>query len=69
MKDKRFKIVLVILILVLGGLAIITESVYFSDFEYLYRTKKFNRILAGKEQVLEDFLDITRSYIGSAAGT
>jgi len=33
-----------------------TESVYLSDFEYRYRTKRFNRILGAKEKIMEDCL-------------
>jgi signal transduction histidine kinase len=38
-------------------LALAAESVYFSDFEYRYTTRKFNRILNSKEKILEDCLD------------
>jgi two-component system nitrogen regulation sensor histidine kinase NtrY len=37
-------------------LAIAVESVYFSDFEYKLRTKKFNKILSEKETIIENCL-------------
>lgn len=38
-------------------LAITAEKIYFSDFEYKYRTRKFNRILHQKEAVMADCLE------------
>ena len=32
------------------------ELVYLGDFEYRYRTKRFNRILKEKEQIMEHAL-------------
>jgi two-component system nitrogen regulation sensor histidine kinase NtrY len=57
MGGKRFRLYLGILTIVLVILALIAESVYFSDFEYRVRTKKFNRILAGKETLTENCLN------------
>ena len=34
-------------------LAIISEIVYFSDFEYKYQTRRFNRLLHEKEKILD----------------
>jgi signal transduction histidine kinase len=36
--------------------ALISESIYFSDLEYRYRTKKFNRTLNEKEKIMEECL-------------
>lgn len=38
-------------------LAITAEKIYFSDFEYKYRTRKFNRILHQKEAIMTDCLE------------
>ena len=57
MGGKRFRLYLVILTIVLLILALFAESVYFSDFEYRVRTKKFNKILAGKETLTENCLN------------
>ena len=57
MKGKRFRLFLVILTVVLIFMAIAAESVYFSDFEYRVRTKKFNKILAEKETITENCLN------------
>jgi len=50
-------------ILILGFLtalfilaALISESIYFSDFEYRFRTRKFNRVLNEKEKIMEECL-------------
>lgn len=57
MTGKRFRLYLVILTIVLLILALYAESVYFSDFEYRMRTKKFNKILAAKETLTENCLN------------
>jgi len=56
MTDKKFRIILAVLTLFFVIISIVTESVYFSDFEYRFRTRLFNRILIGKEKLLEDCL-------------
>lgn len=38
-------------------MALTAESVYFSDFEYRFRTRRFNKILAKKEKITEDCLN------------
>jgi hypothetical protein len=57
MRRKRFRLYLIILTVVVVLLALFAESVYFSDFEYRIRTKKFNKILADKETVTENCLN------------
>jgi hypothetical protein len=49
MKGNRYIIILGFLTAVLILAALISESFYFSDFEYRFRTGKFNRILARKD--------------------
>lgn len=57
MKVKRFRIFLAVLTAVLILMALAAESVYFSDFEYHFRTRMFNKTLAEKEQIMEDCLN------------
>ena len=38
-------------------LALASEKVYFSDFEYRFRTKMFNKTLGAKETIMEDCLN------------
>ena len=57
MNGIRKIILLLITTLVFLILAIIAEKLYFSDFEYHFRTKAFNRILAEKESIMESCLD------------
>jgi two-component system nitrogen regulation sensor histidine kinase NtrY len=57
MRSRQFRIYLVILTIILFLLAMAAESVYFSDFEYKLRTKKFNRVLSGKETIIENCLN------------
>jgi signal transduction histidine kinase len=57
MKSYRYPILLSILIIVLVLLALMAESVYFSDSEYHLRTKMFNKTLALKETVMEECLN------------
>ncbi|MBA4322377.1 MAG: hypothetical protein C0408_06110, partial [Odoribacter sp.] len=56
MKSKQYRISLVVVTTVMILLAMAVESVYFSDFEYRLRTKKFNKILSGKETLIESCL-------------
>lgn len=57
MRSKQYRLYLLILASVMILLAIVAESVYFSDFEYKLRTRKFNRILSEKETVIENCLN------------
>jgi len=45
MEKSRKTWFLIILTITLLVLAIVSESLYLSDYEYKYRTKRFNRIL------------------------
>src|SRR5664280_440380 len=56
MRANRYPILLSILTVALIILALVAESVYFSDFEYRFRTKMFNKILVAKETIMEDCL-------------
>jgi hypothetical protein len=42
-------------VLILFALA--AESVYFSDFEYRFRTRMFNKTLIAKETIMEECLN------------
>jgi len=66
MKATRYTIILFISALVLIVLSLLAESVYFSDFEYRYRTKMFNKILSAEESVLEDFLNSMKPVLAQA---
>ncbi len=57
MRSKQYRIYLIIFTTVMILLAIAAESVYFSDFEYKLRTKKFNKILSEKETIIENSLN------------
>lgn len=57
MNGKRYLKILVMITVVLAIMALLAESVYFSDFEYHYRTRVFNKILSSKEKILEDCLN------------
>ena len=54
MKEKRYGLILVLSAVVVILLAMAAESLYFSDFEYNFRTRRFNKILVEKEKILED---------------
>jgi two-component system, NtrC family, nitrogen regulation sensor histidine kinase NtrY len=56
MKIKNYRLLLIILTVIMAGLAIGTESLYFGDYEYLIRTKRFIRILTAKERIAENCL-------------
>ena len=57
MKGNRYLIFLIFLTVVLILTAFLAESVYFSDFEYRYRTRMFNKTLGAKEKIMEDCLN------------
>ncbi len=65
MRGKHFRIFLIILTLALVLMAIAAESVYFSDFEYRFRTKMFNRELSSKEKIMEDCLEGMRPILAN----
>jgi two-component system, NtrC family, nitrogen regulation sensor histidine kinase NtrY len=56
MKKNRNILFLAVASIILFILALIAESVYFSDYEYHFRTKRFNNILHEKEKIMEDCL-------------
>ena len=63
MKANRYLIFLTILTVVLILLALTAESVYFSDFEYRFRTRMFNKTLADKETIMEDCLNAMKPIL------
>jgi len=56
MKDGKLKIAPFILLIGLILFAIAAESIYLGDFEYRFRTNRFNRILKEKERIMENCL-------------
>ena len=65
MRGNRYRIFLSVLTFVLILMALAAESVYFSDFEYRFRTKMFNKTLAAKETILEDCLNDMKPILAS----
>ncbi len=57
MNNKRYSIVLTLFTVIFLLLALISESVYLSDFEYRFRTRRFNKILGEKERIMEECLN------------
>ncbi len=57
MKKGNFKIVPVILTVFVILLAMAAESIYLGNFEYRFRTRRFNRILKEKQQVMDACLN------------
>jgi len=57
MRSNRYPVFLSILTLVLIIMAMVAESVYFSDFEYRFRTRMFNKTVVAKETIMEDCLN------------
>jgi two-component system, NtrC family, nitrogen regulation sensor histidine kinase NtrY len=68
MRAKRYLIFLAILTVVLIILAFTAEKVYFSDFEYHFRTNMFNKTLAAKETVMEDCLNSLKPVLAKENG-
>ena len=63
MNKNRNILFLVAAAILIFILALIAESVYFSDYEYHFRTKRFNKILHEKEKILEDCLEGMRPVL------
>lgn len=57
MKNNSFRYSVIVLAAVMILLSIAAESVYFSNFEFRYRTNRFNRILRDKEKIMDDCLN------------
>jgi hypothetical protein len=57
MKGSKYKILPGILTVVLLLLAIGAELMYLGNFEYKYRTRRFNRVLREKEKILQDCIN------------
>jgi len=65
MKEGKLKIIPFILTAFLILLAISAELVYLGDFEYRFRTKRFNRVLKEKEQIMENCLEAMKPIVES----
>ena len=57
MKDGKLKITPFIVAAILILFAIAAELVYMGDFEYRFRTRRFERVLKEKERVMENCFD------------
>jgi two-component system, NtrC family, nitrogen regulation sensor histidine kinase NtrY len=57
MRSNRYPAFISILTVVFLVLALVAESVYFSNFEYRLRTRMFNKTLIEKESILENYLN------------
>lgn len=57
MKQNRFLLFLVVAGLITLVLALVAEYFYFSDVEYRYRTRMFNRIVHEKETIMDYCLE------------
>ena len=57
MRNKRYRVCLLVFTTVMILLALIAESVYFSDFEYKLRTRRFNKVLSEKETIIDNCLN------------
>ena len=67
MRARRYRIFLALFTVVMILLAIIAESFYFSDFEYRFRTKMFNKTLVAKEIVMGNCLEAMKPILANDA--
>ncbi len=63
MGGKRFRLILIILAGLLVIAALAAEKLYFSDFEYRFRTNRFNKLIIEKEKILEECLENMRPIL------
>jgi signal transduction histidine kinase len=66
MRSKHFRIFLIVITVVLIFLALLAESVYFSDFEYRFRTKMFNKAIIEKENIMDDCIKSMKPILANA---
>ncbi|HEX2974409.1 MAG TPA: hypothetical protein VHO68_00595, partial [Bacteroidales bacterium] len=66
MSNKRYIISLVISFIALCILGYFFQNLYFSGFESRYHTRIFNKILADKEQILEECLNSMKPILANA---
>lgn len=60
---RNFKYFTVLLTIIVILLSMAAESVYFGNFEYTYRTKRFIRILGEKEGLMDECLNGMKSIL------
>jgi two-component system nitrogen regulation sensor histidine kinase NtrY len=65
MKEQRRTLFLVISVIIVFIMAIVAESIYFSNFEYHFRTGRFNRVLWEKEKIADECLNGMRPFLAS----
>lgn len=65
MKEGKLKITPFVLAVFLILLAMAAELVYMGDFEYRFRTRRFNRILKEKEKIMEQCLEGMKPILAS----
>ena len=65
MKEGKLKITPFVLAVFLVLLAMAAELVYMGDFEYRFRTRRFNRILKEKERVMNQCLEAMKPILAS----
>jgi two-component system, NtrC family, nitrogen regulation sensor histidine kinase NtrY len=65
MRGSRYRIFLIILAVVMFLLALAAESLFFSDFEYRFRTKMFNKTLIAKERILEECISAMKPIMAN----
>ena len=63
MRASRYPVILFFLAVGLMVLALIAESVYFSDFEYRFQTRVFNKTLREKEKIMDDCLNAMKPIL------
>jgi len=57
MNGMRKILIPLLVTIVLVSLAAVSERLYFTDFEYHFRTKVFNRVLAEKQSIMDQCLE------------
>ncbi len=57
MNGMRKILIPLLVTIVMVSLAIVSEKLYFTDFEYHFRTRVFNRVLAGKQAIMDQCLE------------
>jgi two-component system nitrogen regulation sensor histidine kinase NtrY len=65
MRMSRYRLFLIILTVVMFLMALASELLFFSDFEYRFRTKMFNKTLRAKERILGECLNAMKPIMAS----
>jgi signal transduction histidine kinase len=64
--SRRYRLILAFITITVIAIAVVSELIYFSDFDYNIRTRRFNKILSEKERIMEQCLSGLKVFLEHA---